>query len=181
MGTPRGCRRRRRPRAARAARCRAKITRSHQFASGRNASGDGTRRRTPNDQRQQDDQQGQVETTEKCAYHCGKAANVAPPAVSSHTSLPSQKGPMDRMAMRLSVSDRPNKGNQDANPEVKPFEEEIAKPQDDDEGKPEAVETVPGWSCHDRSFNTPSREIARGSGRLPVPAPRRKSGQRLPF
>ena len=30
------------------------------------------------------------------AYHSGNAAKVAPPAVSSHTSLPSQCGPIVR-------------------------------------------------------------------------------------
>ena len=37
------------------------------------------------------------------AYHSGNAANIAPPAVSSHTSLPSQCGPMVRtVAVRSS-------------------------------------------------------------------------------
>ena len=38
------------------------------------------------------------------AYHSGKAAKVAPPAVSSHTSLPSQWGPMVLSATRRSCS-----------------------------------------------------------------------------
>ena len=40
-------------------------------------------------------------------YHSGKAAKVAPPAVSSHTSLPSQWGPMVDSVARRSRSSRP--------------------------------------------------------------------------
>ena len=38
------------------------------------------------------------------AYHSGNAANVAPPAVSSHTSLPSQTGPIVLIMTRRSRS-----------------------------------------------------------------------------
>src|ERR1700736_4339534 len=41
------------------------------------------------------------------AYQTGKAANVAPPATISHTSLPSQIGPMAFLASRRSMSSRP--------------------------------------------------------------------------
>src|SRR5660398_161234 len=37
------------------------------------------------------------------AYHSGKSAKVAPPAVSSHTSLPSQTGPMLLILLALIV------------------------------------------------------------------------------
>jgi hypothetical protein len=40
------------------------------------------------------------------AYHSGNAAKVAPPAVISHTSLPSQTGPMLRSSTRRSRSSR---------------------------------------------------------------------------
>ncbi len=40
------------------------------------------------------------------AYHSGKAAKVAPPAESSHTSLPSQTGPMVLISTRFSVRSR---------------------------------------------------------------------------
>ena len=39
------------------------------------------------------------------AYHSGKAAKVAPPAVRTHTSFPSQWGPMVFSARRRSFSD----------------------------------------------------------------------------
>ncbi|MNR27278.1 hypothetical protein D3C85_1445440 [compost metagenome] len=38
------------------------------------------------------------------AYQFGKAAKIAPPAVSSHTSLASQNGPMELIRTRRSVS-----------------------------------------------------------------------------
>ncbi len=38
------------------------------------------------------------------AYHEGKAAKIAAPATTSHTSLPSQTGPMELTAMRCSMS-----------------------------------------------------------------------------
>lgn len=40
------------------------------------------------------------------AYHSGKAAKVAPPAVSSQTSLPSQTGPIVLIRTRFSVRSR---------------------------------------------------------------------------
>ena len=40
------------------------------------------------------------------AYASGNAAKSAPPKVTSHTSLPSQSGPMLLMASRFSVSPR---------------------------------------------------------------------------
>ena len=41
------------------------------------------------------------------AYQAGKAANIAAPATISHTSLPSQNGPMALIATRRSSSSRP--------------------------------------------------------------------------
>ena len=41
------------------------------------------------------------------AYHDGKAAKVAAPATTSHTSFPSQMGPMELTAMRRSTSSFP--------------------------------------------------------------------------
>ena len=43
------------------------------------------------------------------AYQPGKAAKMAAPAMTSHTSLPSQIGPMELTAMRRSTSLRPTK------------------------------------------------------------------------
>ncbi|CAM5638113.1 hypothetical protein SCALM49S_04734 [Streptomyces californicus] len=40
------------------------------------------------------------------AYHSGKAAKVAPPALSSQTSLPSQTGPIVLIRTRFSLRSR---------------------------------------------------------------------------
>ena len=50
------------------------------------------------------------------AYQAGKAANIAPPAVSSQTSLPSHTGPMVLMMTRFSFSVLPRKGMSMATP-----------------------------------------------------------------
>src|SRR5512140_1470663 len=54
------------------------------------------------------------------AYHWGKAANVAPPAVSSQTSLPSQVLPMLLMMARRSSSFFPRKRISMPTPKSKP-------------------------------------------------------------
>src|ERR1051325_5119142 len=54
------------------------------------------------------------------AYHSGKAAKVAPPAVSSQTSLPSQTEPIELMMARRSVSFLPRKGRSMPTPKSKP-------------------------------------------------------------
>src|SRR5512138_2969250 len=54
------------------------------------------------------------------AYHCGKAAKVAPPAVSSQTSLPSQVFPMALMSARRSSSFLPRTGSNMPTPKSKP-------------------------------------------------------------
>ena len=54
------------------------------------------------------------------AYQPGKAAKVAPPAVSNHTSLPSQVGPMVLTMRRRSLSSRPRKGSSMATPKSNP-------------------------------------------------------------
>ena len=54
------------------------------------------------------------------AYHSGNAAKVAPPAVISHTSLPSQTGPIVLMITRRSVSVRPRTGSSTPTPKSKP-------------------------------------------------------------
>ena len=53
-------------------------------------------------------------------YQAGKAAKVAPPAVSSQTSLPSQVGPMVLTITRRSLSSRPRMGSSIATPKSKP-------------------------------------------------------------
>ena len=54
------------------------------------------------------------------AYQPGNAAKVAPPAVSSHTSLPSQVGPMARTMMSRSSSSLPREGRSMATPKSNP-------------------------------------------------------------
>ena len=73
------------------------------------------------------------------AYHSGKAANVAPPATSSQTSLPSQTGPIVLMIGRRSRSLRPTNGQQDADAEVEALEDEVADPEDGDEDEPDGL------------------------------------------
>ena len=43
------------------------------------------------------------------AYQAGNAANMAAPATTSQTSLPSQSGPIELIATRRSTSSRPTK------------------------------------------------------------------------
>ena len=74
------------------------------------------------------------------AYHSGKAANVAPPATSSQTSLPSQTGPIVRSIARRSGSFAAEDGQQDADAEVEALEDEVADPEDGDEDEPDGRE-----------------------------------------
>ena len=53
-------------------------------------------------------------------YHSGNAANVPAPAVMSHTSLPSQCGPMVLMRTRRSVSSLASVGMSMPTPKSKP-------------------------------------------------------------
>jgi hypothetical protein len=61
------------------------------------------------------------------AYHCGNAANVAPPAVRSQTSLPSQTEPMVFMIAALNVV-LAKEWQEHANTEVKAFKKEKSYP-----------------------------------------------------
>ncbi len=54
------------------------------------------------------------------AYQFGKAAKVAPPATSSHTSLPSHTGPMVLIITRRSTSDFPITGRSIPTPKSNP-------------------------------------------------------------
>ena len=54
------------------------------------------------------------------AYQGGKAAKVAPPAVSSQTSLPSQTGPIVLIMTRRSMSSRPRNGSSIPTPKSNP-------------------------------------------------------------
>ena len=54
------------------------------------------------------------------AYQPGKAAKVAPPAVSSQTSLPSQVGPMVLIMIRRRAWSRPSTGSRMPTPKSKP-------------------------------------------------------------
>jgi hypothetical protein len=54
------------------------------------------------------------------AYQPGNAANIDAPATISHTSLPSQTGPMVLMRTRRSVSSRPSTGRSMPTPKSNP-------------------------------------------------------------
>ncbi len=54
------------------------------------------------------------------AYHSGNAANVAPPATSSQTSLPSQTGPIVSSIVPFSSALRPRNGSSMPTPKSKP-------------------------------------------------------------
>ena len=54
------------------------------------------------------------------AYHAGNAANVAPVATTSQTSLPSQTGPMVPSILLRSSSSRPTQGSSIPTPKSKP-------------------------------------------------------------
>src|SRR5450759_3641077 len=97
------------------------------------------------------------------AYHCGKAANVAPPAVSSHTSLPSQTGPMALIMSRRSVSSRPRNGSRIPTPKSNPFQHEVPGPQDRDEDEPERREVHDSslTMCSVLSFRAQSAGLSR--------------------
>src|SRR5580700_2434520 len=90
------------------------------------------------------------------AYHCGKAANVAPPAVISHTSLPAQHR------------------QQDPDPEVESLQHEVPGPQGRDEDEPE------GREVHDSSLTclrVQYEKTGRGSSVLvPVSVPSGSTG-----
>jgi hypothetical protein len=80
------------------------------------------------------------------AYQCGKAAKVAPPAVSTHTSLPSQTGPdaveEDAAALLgvVGVAALPEDGEEHADTEVEALQDEVAGPQHGDEEEPDHCE-----------------------------------------
>ena len=54
------------------------------------------------------------------AYHIGKAANIAPAAVISHTSLPSHTGPIVLIITPRSRSSRPSTRSSTPTPKSKP-------------------------------------------------------------
>ena len=54
------------------------------------------------------------------AYHAGNAANVAPPAVTSQTSLPSHTGPIDANMAPRSSSSRGRNGSSMPTPKSNP-------------------------------------------------------------
>ena len=77
------------------------------------------------------------------AYQPGNAAKVAPPAVSSQTSLPSQTGPIALIMTRRRVSSPAQHRQQEADAEVESLEDEVAGPQYGDGDEPDADK--PGW------------------------------------
>ena len=54
------------------------------------------------------------------AYQAGKAANIAPTAVISHTSLPSHTGPIALIIVRRPGSSRPTEGSSIPTPKSNP-------------------------------------------------------------
>ena len=74
------------------------------------------------------------------AYQSGNAANVAPPATMSHTSLPSQNGPIVLIATRRSRSVLPDDGVQRADAEVEPLEDEEPRPEEGDDDEPDDLQ-----------------------------------------
>ncbi len=74
------------------------------------------------------------------AYQPGNAANVAAPATTSHTSLPShQAGPIVLSATRRSVSVRPTIVCSIPTPKSNPSEHEEPDPEDRHEHEPDGV------------------------------------------
>ena len=69
------------------------------------------------------------------AYHAGNAANVAPAATTSQTSLPSQTGPMVSSMVSRSASSRAHDRQQHPHAEVEPLQDEVAGPEDGDEAR----------------------------------------------
>ncbi len=87
---------------------------------------------------------GRYRPENKVAYIPGKAANIAPPAVISHTSLPSQTGPMVLSTARVCCSRSPvadaAKGfHQHADPEVETLEHEEAEEERRQGDEPEVL------------------------------------------
>ena len=85
------------------------------------------------------------------AYQAGKAAKVAPPAVSSQTSLPSQTGPIVLIMTRLSMSSPAEERQQDPDAEVESLEDEVAGPQHGDRDEPQVGQVHVG--CLPRSVD----------------------------
>ena len=63
---------------------------------------------------------GRKKPLNRVAYHSGKAANVAPPATRTQTSLPSQTGPIVLIRTRRSRSSRAKVGISMPTPKSKP-------------------------------------------------------------
>ena len=74
------------------------------------------------------------------AYQPGKAAKSAAPATISHTSLPSQTGPMVLTALAAPCRCDARKECSMPTPKSNPFEDEEADPQDGDDDEPEVSE-----------------------------------------
>ena len=74
------------------------------------------------------------------AYHAGKAAKVAPPATTSHTSLPSHTGPIVRSSVAALLVRARDERQQHPDAEVEALEQEVAGPEDGDQAEPEGLE-----------------------------------------
>ena len=153
----RRCSRTRRPTAAPARGWRSRSPRPSGCASAGCRSCPGTRARRRARSARRGSGRGRGRSPENSvAYHSGKAANVAPPATSSQTSLPSQTGPIVCSIARRSVSSRPRTGQQHADAEVEALEDEVADPEDGDEQEPD------GREFHRRSPQYPRAERRLG-------------------
>ena len=75
------------------------------------------------------------------AYQTGNAANVAPPATSSQTSLPSQTGPIVSSIVLALLGVAAEHRQQHADAEVEALEHEVARPEQREQTEPELLET----------------------------------------
>ena len=112
------------------------------------------------------------------AYHEGKAAKMAAPATISHTSLPSQMGPMrvDGDAPLGVVV--PHEGVEHAHPEVEAFEDEETHPEDGDDHEPDVVEVHHGGLLVDEGRDPVLIGLGRGGGRAVIGSCRGRRGPR---
>ena len=100
---------------------------------------------------------GRYAALSSAAYQPGKAANVAPTATISHTSLPSQTGPMVFSMTRRSVVVAAEHRQQHADAEVEALEEQVAEPQHGDHDEPERLQRRRLLLVRERRVGRPAR------------------------
>ncbi len=94
-------------------------------------------RHAADDQGHEHEQQGEVEGGEPGRVPVGEGGEDAAPATISHTSLPSQNGPIVLMATRRSSVGLADEHVQHADAEVEALEDEEPDPEDGDDDEPE--------------------------------------------